>query len=98
MLRVRPPDALLTLRGGPVLVLLAVSLPLVVGDCRLDFALVTHVPPNAAHVVRVSECGGLKCWDRWVEIDGKRVGETRACSESETSRSGDRFTITPSHP
>lgn len=64
-----------------MLVLLAVTIPLTVGPCRLESAVVTHVPPDAAHVITVSECGGVeRCWERWVETDGKRLGYSRVCA------------------
>jgi hypothetical protein len=68
--------------GGPMLALLGVTvtLSLAAADCRLDQALVTHVPPATIHVVTVSECGGITCWERWVETDGKRLGVARVCT------------------
>lgn len=71
--------------------ILTVTLPL--GDCQLDSAVITFVPPHTLHVVAVSDCGTIKCWDKWIEVDGKRVGMTRACS---TSGSGETFTEVPS--
>lgn len=74
-----------------------VVIPLTVGPCVLDQALVTHVPPNTAHVITVSECGAMKCWVRWIEVSGKRAGETSACSASDASSAG-TFTIAPPPP
>lgn len=73
--------------------LLAVTIPLVVGECRLDAAVVTAIPPNTVHVVAISDCGGLRCWERWIETDGKRIGAARACSES--GGSGETFAPVP---
>lgn len=67
---------------------LAVVIPLVVGECRVESAVVTHIPPATAHVVTVSECGGITCWSRWIDVDGKRLAETRVCT-------GERSTLVP---
>ena len=61
-------------------VIAAITVTLPIGDCVLDSAIITNVPPNTMHVVAYSECGAIKCWDRWVETDGKRVGKARACT------------------
>ena len=69
---------------GGLSVALAVTLPLVVGDCTLDVAVLTVIPPATVHVVTVSECQGrLRCWERWVESDGKRLAVTRVCTGEE---------------
>jgi hypothetical protein len=66
---------------------LTITLPL--GECRLDNAVITFVPPNTMHVISVSDCGEIKCWDRWVDVGGKRIGISRACSAM------DSFTVEP---
>jgi hypothetical protein len=59
---------------------LLVAIPFALGPCVLDMAVVTHVPPATAHVIVVSECGGVRCWHRYVETGGRRIGETRICT------------------
>ena len=71
---------------------LTVTLPL--GECTLDNAVITFVPPNTMDVVMLSQCGGMKCWDRWIDSDGKRIGATRACSEN--NGNGESFVSPPS--
>ena len=66
--------------GTRFVVIAAMTITLPIGDCVLDSAIITNVPPNTLHVVAYSECGAIKCWDRWIETDGKRIGKARACT------------------
>jgi hypothetical protein len=59
------------------------------GDCRLEEALVTTVPPHTFRVVATYRCGGVLCWQRWAETGGKIIGMSRAC---ERGGSGDTAT------
>ena len=69
-----------------ILAALAVTIPLLVGECVVESAVVTHVPPSLVHVITVSECGGLqKCWTRVVESDGKKISETTVCAGYDSS-------------
>ena len=76
-----------------VLVAVTVTLQLAAGECRLDQAIITYVPPNTSHVVTVSDCGALRCWERYLETNGQRVGQARVCSSE--SNHGDRFEAVP---
>lgn len=77
-----------------MLVLLTVTIPLMLGSCQLDSAIVTAIPPNTVHVIAISDCGALRCWTRWIETNGVRLGEVRACS-GEGGNTGDRFEAVP---
>lgn len=64
-----------------MLALLTLMISLEVGNCKVDQALITVLPPNTVHVITVSECGDeQKCWERWIETDGKRIGVARVCA------------------
>ena len=71
---------------------LTVTLPL--GECTLDNAVITFVPPNTMDVVMLSQCGGVKCLDRWLDSAGKRIGATRDCSDG--AGSGESLPSPPS--
>ena len=97
-LRLPARDRLHALRGRalPFLLSGAAVIPLTVGECRPDTAVVTAIPPSTVHVVALSECGALRCWSRWIEYEGRRIGESRACAESDgMSRSGDVSKVVP---
>lgn len=47
--------------------------------CDADQAQVTFVPPETMRVVLIEQCGAITCWTRWLDVDGKRVGVSRAC-------------------
>lgn len=49
------------------------------GDCQLDEAIVTTIPPATFRIVAVYHCGLIVCWQRWLEVDGKILGLSRAC-------------------
>ena len=57
-------------------------------DCRLDQAIVTAVPPATFRVVASYSCGPIICWRRWLEVDGKRLGESAACEQESSDRIG----------
>lgn len=76
----------------PTLLAVSLMLSLATANCRLDSAVVTAVPPDTLHVITISECGALKCWARWIETNGQRIGEARVCS-GEGNNSGDKFGI-----
>ena len=75
--------------------LAAITIPMAVGPCVVEQAIVTMVPPTSAHVLIVSDCPERRCWTKWVEVDGRRIGEGRVCSISSSSQSGDRFEAAP---
>lgn len=71
------------------------TVTLATGECELDSAVITAVPPSTLHVVTLSNCGALRCWERWIETNGKRLGATRACSGEAPTGGGDRFEVYP---
>lgn len=77
------------------LALLAVTLPLVVGDCALEHAVVTAIPPDAVHVVQVMTCGGVRCWEAWVDAGGRRIRASRACATEAAAGTPDAITVAP---
>ena len=58
-------------------------------DCRLEQAIITAVPPATFRVVASYHCGSVTCWRRWLEVDGKRLGESAACGQD----SGDKIEV-----
>ena len=76
------------------LFLFAVALSLPVGDCTLDSAVVTFVPPNSHHVVAYTMCGSIPCWSRWIDNGGRIIGLARVCSDN-TGGNQERLTTTP---
>lgn len=48
-------------------------------DCEPDQATISFVPPGNAQVLFIEQCGGITCWTRWMESDGKRIQTNRAC-------------------
>lgn len=69
----------------------AVAIPLHLGPCLLENAIVWLVPPHTAQVTAVYRCGGLTCWRRWIETDGEIKGESRVCERPQ----GDRLEAVP---
>lgn len=86
-MRLRPTGEMLKMRGGALSLLLAITLTLDRGACVLDVATIAHVPPTTIQVLAVWHCGGLVCWERYVEVGGKRVGQTSVCE----TRQGDQL-------
>lgn len=60
--------------------------------CVLDQAHVVAVPPATVQVLATWDCGGIRCWERWTEVDGRRVLTSRAC---ESRSAGDRVEVRP---
>ena len=58
------------------------ALSLTLGECALESAIVDVIPPATFRVLATIKCGGVTCWERWVQVDGKRVGVSRACEGS----------------
>ena len=55
-------------------------------DCRLEQAIITAVPPATFRVVASYHCGSVTCWRRWLEVDGKRLGESAACEQDASDK------------
>jgi len=49
------------------------------------------VDAQAVRVVATFSCGGVTCWERWLQIDSKRIGVSRVCE----SPAGDRLQEVP---
>lgn len=74
---------------------LAVAISLTTG-CLPDHAWITWTPPSSARVLFTSQCGGLTCWERWIDVDGKRLGYSKACDVPHSSMSsGSDITVAP---
>lgn len=72
---------------GIILLTAALTLPLLwPADCRLDHASVEVVEPAVVTVLATLRCGGIVCFVRYVEQEGKRIRETRACEATEQNR------------
>lgn len=66
-------------RCHPVVLAAALTLLAASGDCALDQAQVHFIPPDTYQVLATYRCGAITCWQRWIEKDGKRLGESRVC-------------------
>lgn len=55
------------------------ALGLTLGECALETAVVSVVPPSTFQVLATIRCGGTICFERWIQTDGKRLGVSRAC-------------------
>lgn len=74
--------AALRMIGGAcltVLLIAPITLSLSLDGCELDTASIMYVPNATVRVVATWRCGGLTCWQRYIETEGKRIGESRAC-------------------
>lgn len=71
------------MRGGALSLLLAVTLMLGRAGCVLDTAHVEFVPPSTVRVLAVYRCGGIMCWERFVEIDQVRKGVSAVCERDD---------------
>ena len=62
-------------------ILLASSLTVTLDrePCDFDSAVLTAIPPGTTHVVAHWRCGGIGCFERYVFVNGKRVGFSSAC-------------------
>lgn len=69
------------------------ALTLASGGCDLDTATVSYTPPNTAQILATYRCGGITCWARWIETDGKRMGASRVCERD--SAGGDGGALLP---
>lgn len=79
-------------RVAPLLLAATLTLPLLAEQCELEQAVVAAVPPATFQVLVTRRCGGITCWERWIEVEGKRLGYSRVCAEgmdSQLRESGD---------
>ena len=59
--------------------------------CKIEQAPVVFVDAQAVRVVATFTCGGLTCWERWLQIDGQRRGVSKVCE----APAGDRLLEVP---
>lgn len=50
------------------------------GQAQVDF-----VQPDVARIMLWEQCGSVTCWRRWLEIAGRKVGESRICEKASSS-------------
>jgi len=91
----RPPDALSQVPRWALLALFALTLSLGSEGCEVEQAIVTPIPPSTVLVVQALTCGGVRCWERWVESDGKRIRSMRACTTEASSNVPESLVTVP---
>lgn len=68
---------------APTLIAAALALPLTLGDCRVESAVVDVITSDTARVVATMRCGALVCFERWIDVAGVRRGVAKACEKSQ---------------
>ena len=72
------------------------GVPIQSGDCTLDQAQLSYVPPQTVQVLATYRCGGFVCWERWIEVGGKRLGSSRVCESPDMA--ADPLRLVPPAP
>lgn len=49
--------------------------------CQPDVAHLSFVPPQSVKVLLVSLCGGITCWETFIESNEKRLGYSITCDQ-----------------
>lgn len=81
------------IRTSLLVIGLVVNIPIFADGCTLEQAQIHLVPPQTIWVLATRSCGGILCFEQWVESDGKRIRFSRACQvEKEAS------TLLPASP
>ena len=81
-------------RRAVLILVTALTLPVIwPPDCRLEHASVEVIEPASFNVLATLRCGGNVCFVRYVEQDGKRIRESRACEANE--RNHDTLVVPP---
>lgn len=76
----RSAHPLLTLCGWAVpLLLFAIIIRFERTGCILDTAHIEFVEPETVRVLAVYQCGGLTCWERWIDLGGVRKRVSMVC-------------------
>lgn len=82
-MRLRSALALSRVPRGALPLLLAVTLTFHLDECALDGATVERIPPNVIRTLATYDCGGLRCWVREVQQEGKTVRRFVVCEQGQ---------------
>lgn len=47
--------------------------------CKPVSAAVDFIQADVLKVLYVEDCGAIRCWSQWLQVDGKRAGYSRVC-------------------